>query len=722
MAGYDDFSTPANSGAADDPYAEFSTPVKQRPPDTRYELAGAKTPTGQKLERINNDYLAPVARGIEDFGNFAGDPFGVRDEIAGAGAFARGLVTSGGDFGKAGEEYTKRVGEMRGQRDAAHEKYGHLTTAAEILGGFGTAKAAKGFKMAADFLPRVLQSAKIGAGYGAAAGAGRSEGGVGERIEGAAYGAGTGAIAGPVITEVVAPAIGGIVRGARAGGRGLGNAARYLRGRTANRDARLNQALESQNTPPSVALQRLDEAEQAAKFGKTQVDTGHSLADLGPVTQDLADTAALVSPEARRISGEFLNERARGQYGRVNDYLRRSMKVTRGDFAKTQAKLVDEQQRLSKTAYDAFRAADVRIPVGDVLYSAQIEDLAAAPALKKTLQQAREQFIDATATRDVNGQKVKQAYTELTPARFDAGKRALDDMIETAMKAGRNNEARLLTRLKKELVDVADKATTVPVVDKAGKPVLDANGNPQTRSLYGEARDVYGSRAEMLDALDEGRKFMSGDAEYTGAQYRQLSTAEKRAFRIGVAREVRKALGKKGLSSDMIGYFDRPNTREVLEEIMTPGQAKKFYNLIELEQAMASTNRAVRGNSATARRQQNILDFSLGTRLARSIKDHGLRQAIADEVFDGITKFFAMRNEDAVLLTQALFDTNQANQRATLTRLAQTYGKRTKLITARAEKIARMRIVQMRRTLAGITGEYAGQIEATRAAPYQARP
>lgn len=696
MAGYDDFSVPADTAAADDPYAEFSTPVKQRPPDTRYESFGR---------------FAPIARGIEDFGNFAGDPFGVRDEIAGAGAFARGLVTSGGDFGKAGEEYTKRVEEVRGQRDAAHEKYGHATTVAEVLGGFGTAKAAQGFRMAARLLPRVAQSAKVGAGYGAAAGAGRSEGGIAERVEGAAYGAGTGAVAGPVFTEVIAPGVGAAMRATRATGRGLGQAANYLRGRSANQDARLNRALEAQNTPPSAALQMLDEAQAAAKIGRKQVDTGFTLADTGPVARDLADTAALVSPEARRISGEFLNERARGQYGRVNEYLRRSMQVSRADFAKTQSRLVDEQRKLSKTAYDAFRAADVRIPVGDVLYNAQIEDLAAAPALKRTLQQARAQFISAKSTRMVGGQKVTQAYTELTPARFDAGKRALDDMIGAAVKDGRDNEARLLVKLKNDLVAEADKATTIT--------------DPQTgqsRSLYAEARDVYGSRAEMLDALESGRSFMKGDAEFTGAQYKAMSTAEKRMFRIGVAREVRKALGAKGLSSDMIGYFDRPNTREVLGEIMTKGQAQKFYQLIDLEQAMAATNKAVRGNSRTAERQQNILDFSLGTRLGRAIKDQGLRQALANEVYDSITKFFAMREDDAIALTRSLFDTDAANQRATLARLAKTYGTtRTRAVANRAEKIARLRIAQARRTLAGIMGEYAGQAEATSAGPRPAQ-
>jgi hypothetical protein len=652
-----------------------------------------------------------------------GATFNLGDEIAaGAGAVGNKVMRAVG-VDVPERSYSQILDDVRKPEKAFEARHPYQAVAGEMAGGLTTLAAgpAKVIMSAPNFLARLGQSAKIGAGYGAGGGFGRGEG-VGDRLASTIEGGLTGAVLGPVATEIAAPAIGAAVRGARATGNAFGSAAQFVRGKRANADARLNRALEKQNMTPQEAQIALDEAQAAAKFGKTQLNPQFTIADTGPVTRDLADTASLVSGEARATSGGFLSDRARGQYGRANDYLRRGMQVTNGDFAKTQGKLVEEQQRLSKTAYDAFRKADVRIPVGDVLYNAQIEDLAAAPALKKALAEAREQFVAARTTRDVDGAKVSQAYTELTPARFDAGKRALDDMIDAAQRTGRNNEMRLLTTLKRQLVDVADNATMAPALDKTGKPVLDANGSPVMESLYAKARDVFGSRAQLLDSLENGRSFMRGDSEVTGAQYKAMPTGEKRMFRIGVAREVRKALGGKGLNSDMIGYFDKPNTRDVLEEIMTPGQAKKFYNLIDLEQALAATNTAVRGNSKTALRQQNILDFSLGVRLGRAIKDQGLRTALSNEIFDQITKVFAMREGDALAVTKMLFETDPAAQRVILNRLAQTYGKKpASAIVARAQRIARTRMLSAKRALSGAIGEQGAEVNMFGLAPERQR-
>lgn len=673
---------PTSADAVGDPFSQFPDAPDNRPSmksaDTRHSWMGP---------------VAPYARAFEDFTDYAIDPFGMRDEIVGAGEAVKDLVTSGGDFGKAGEGYTRGTDRIRKERKANRERFG---SAAPLIGDLGTAGLSSTFRMAPTLAGRIKQSVKAGAGFGAVAGFGQGEGGVGERLQSTATGAALGGALGPLVTEVGAPLIGGIARATIRGKQGLGKAVSYVRGQQRNADERYLQALDAQNMTPRQALRRINEVQDTARFGKTQLDPRYTPADLGPVTQNLADTASLVSKESRNIATPFLQERARGQFGRIIDYLKRSLKVTNGDFARTQGKLIGEQRQLSKKAYDQAYADPKEYDVGQVLFDADLSASATAGPLKRALDRARNLFIDKT--------RGPGYQASLDTKRFDSGKRALDDMIEESLRKGRNNEARLLIDMKNKLLSVIDDPNT---------------GN----AAYKAARDIYGSRAEMLDALSAGRDFMKGDVEFTSAAYKALSTAEKRMFRIGVAREMRKTLGRKQLGHDMVGAFDKPNVREVLGEIMTPKQAQKFYQLIELEQALAATNQAVRGNSRTAERQQNILDFSLGVRLGRAIKDQGLYQALTNEVFDQVTKAFAMREADAVRLTRMLFETNPNAQRAELQRLIQTYGpSRSRVIVDRAQRIARRQVANARRALAGITGEMAGGFEVQQSQPPQTRP
>jgi hypothetical protein len=668
-------------GAGGDPWAQFPDAA----PDPQKE---AEDQVRREMAMKPEEYEAHVREKVRKGGTYrpqptrwnlttdqVTDPIGVSDEITGAGAFVRGLVRSGGSLDEAGKAYTEAAERIRAERRVAREDN---TAAPEIIGGLATAGPGKVFQMAPNFLARVGQSAKAGAQFGAAAGFAQGEGGVTNRLLEAGRQAAVGAALGPAITEVAAPAIGAVARATKAGGSAFRNAVQALRGQQANVDARYARALAQQNMTPRQALRQIDDAAASSRFGKTQLDSQFAPADLGPVTRDLADTSALVSSEARGISGDFLAERARGQYGRVNDYLRRSLQVSRDNFAKKQAGLVDEQKTLSNQAYKQAYADKTEYDVGQVLFNRQFDDDAAAGPLRSALQKARSLFVDPF--------RGPGYQARLTTERFDAGKRALDDMIGSAKRDGRGNEVRLLTGLKNDLLAVVDNPQS---------------GNP----AYKAARDVYSSRAELLDALEAGRTFMRGDSEVTGSAYKALSTGEKRMFRLGIAQQVRRDLGSKRMGTDMVSYFDKPNVRDVLGEIMSPAQARKFYQTVELEQAMAATNNAVRGNSKTAQRQQNVLDFSLGVRLGRAIKDQGLYNALTNEVFNGITKAFAMREGDAVALTKMLFETDRAAQQATLQRLQQTYGRRIGPIVNRAQRIAQQRVANARRMLAGIAGE-----------------
>lgn len=105
----------------------------------------------------------------------------------------------------------------------------------------------------------------------------------------------------------------------------------------------------------------------------------------------------------------------------------------------------------------------------------------------------------------------------------------------------------------------------------------------------------------MKDALQKGRTFAKGDSEVTSAYYKGLTTAEKKMFRIGMARQLRKELGRKEVN--YIGMFRRPNTMEVLSDIMSPAEFRRFMSLIDVERNFAQSNQIIRGGSPTADKQ-----------------------------------------------------------------------------------------------------------------------
>lgn len=129
------------------------------------------------------------------------DPFGIQDEMVGAGQFARKLVTSGGDFSEAGKAYTDAAERIRAERRVAR---GENTVIPEIIGGFGTSGVAKAAgAIAPTFGQTLKQAAKAGAATGGVAGYAQGEGGVADRAINAGKGAAIGAVAGPAIATAI---------------------------------------------------------------------------------------------------------------------------------------------------------------------------------------------------------------------------------------------------------------------------------------------------------------------------------------------------------------------------------------------------------------------------------------------------------------------------------------------------------------------------------------
>ena len=227
--------------------------------------APAMTPQEQALRRGERPaYLGPDNE-FYRLSHLAEDQLGIRDEMIGAGQYARNLVSSGGDWDAAKKAYNDALEYARADKRIAREKEGGLGTAAEITGGLGMLGAGKSIvrgaqpilsplgksataapiaarpfagsgalepaikDAAGNLMPasqatnaqvqaanaaapgigrRVLTNAGAGAAFGAEKGFAEGEGGFENRLENAKNEAEVGAIAGPIVGEVIPGALG----------------------------------------------------------------------------------------------------------------------------------------------------------------------------------------------------------------------------------------------------------------------------------------------------------------------------------------------------------------------------------------------------------------------------------------------------------------------------------------------------------------------------------
>jgi len=250
--------------------------------------------------------------------------------------------------------------------------------------------------------------------------------------------------------------------------------------------------------------------------------------------------------------------------------------------------------------------------------------------------------------------------------RFDAAKRQLDDMIEKAQRAGENNLARELVMFKNALLER---------VHEGGK-------NP----LYQQARDAWGSAAENREAIELGRAALRENSEVSVEQYRELSSGQQQLFRIGFLESLRNALGTKRPGQDVTHLFQQRRVRELMAEIIPrsrdrgavfANRPERFGNLIEREARMVQTRNAVLGNSMTAQRQMDDIQFAgdtLASMWNRFRSSPSLFNMGIEAIGLGIQRIFGYNQRVALELARSLLETNPERRNQILRRLARRGG------------------------------------------------
>lgn len=169
---------------------------------------------------------------------------------------------------------------------------------------------------------------------------------------------------------------------------------------------------------------------------------------------------------------------------------------------------------------------------------------------------------------------------------LDYVKRALDDQISVAQRAGASTDASIKTGLKNDLLKALDAA--------------DSTASPMQPGLYARARSAFAGPAQSLDAIDAGKRFLDLPPEEIQTAVAKLPAANRNLYRIGAARALQDRINNAADSRDAVArVFGNFTIRKQIDATFGTGSATRFAEAMTPENAMTATNRLVLGGSNT---------------------------------------------------------------------------------------------------------------------------
>jgi hypothetical protein len=514
-------------------------------------------------------------------------------------------------------------------------------------------------------LSNMGRAAATGAGYGGATGFIGGEGGFINRAENAAEQAALGGAFGAASVPVAK----GLSAAWNAGVSPLINRAAV--------------AMNSDKYAPTIAMDMIQKriAADAAAGGPSAQQIADTIAanptkpmsilDAGGTNvQGYGGKLARSPGASAQIIQDALNSRDVGAGQRILDDV--GGMISNGqDLFTTQQQLTAARAAKAAPLYDAAFAAN------PVVTSPDIEAVLSTPAGKSALNQAATKMqndMAAMGRADLNLSSQAAAAARrgqmepieggvaagLNMRSLDYVKRALDDQIGTAQRAGENDNVRVLSGLKNRLVTALDRADATA---QSGQP-----------GLYAQARSAFSSASASKDAADLGSQIFNTSPAETRQNISSLAPGDKDFFLLGAADAIRnriastssggnealKLVGNDLLQQKLAPLFERPQ------------DFQDFLSRIQAESQMFKTRQTVLGNSATAARQafdnEDHGSGVMGPVMGAVASGHpGTGVAIAaSKMLSPMLSWFssdnpAVRAEAARILTQQGPAANQAN-------------------------------------------------------------
>ncbi len=543
---------------------------------------------------------------------FHGGTAGFGDEITGAAltpVFAAANAIKGEPFDLKRDYETGRATYNR-QLESYREREPVAATAAEIGGGITTAAYAPGLKAmaaapTASLAARTAGNVKQGAAIGAAYGAGEGEGIV-DRVQGGITGGLVGGLTGAAATPVVD---------------GVSVVLRNLANMTVNRAGQTAQTTVAARKAAEALLRDGLTPEQAtAKIA--QMGPEAALMDAGVNTRRLAGSISRLPGQGSQTLDDFARVRQEGARGA--DAVLRGGQLNRigqalDDVTPTRARasMNDLTAQRAKAAGPLYDEAFSKNTVFDDRMGQFLDDPISKGGLKRGLEIQR---LEALA----NGQKFDPMEAAVVGFN-EAGDPIIGGVPNLRTLDAVNRGLGAIIREEKNPITGAltDRGRAVDMVRRSFVGHID-----ELRPEYAAARKAYSGPSQLMDALEEGKKFMSrarhDSPDDLRAAISKLSPDELDQFRVGAVQEIRNKLENLTSRADATKRLkDIPALEErVRLAFGDDATFQRYIGMLDNEAEMFKSYAEITSGAPTAQRMAADLDTNMDPgALAESVVD-----------------------------------------------------------------------------------------------------
>lgn len=536
-----------------------------------------------------------------------GPTLGFYDEMVGAtGAAVEAVrsVTPWPTGRSVGEAYRHHRDGARASADAYVKENPVLGHVERAVASIPAALVAPAGQMAKTGGSMLTQAAKVGAGYGAVAGAGDSRA---TDAQGMASDIVTGAAGGAVLGPVIAGGIGAAGAAAKGIAGQVAKAAEGTRfadvvakvgitpqaGQAAQHTAarKVAQAIERDAGGRGALTNPLDVI--AARRGKLGPEA--TIADAGGQnTRQLLDTVATLPGKTKDAAERLIHVRQAGRAGRLIDAAESGLGTNGARLPQTLEALDAARKQAAGPLYDRVR--QTTLPVDPVLDSILERSANAFGVAKRLAEVNGQKFTLDEAAPGLNTLMNTRQQKAVPLSQLDTLKRSLYDIEQSHInpETGRLSElGNAYKDLRRELVAKIDSMTT----DQGGA------------SFYKAARDAYAGPTELRAAANLGSQAMAKDAWRIGQMTDGMSASELEAFKIGAFESLRKKLGTEGGQTQILKMWKEPATSEKLRELFGDQKSFRQFAADVAREARLKRLESVGRGSQTASRAASLGDL-----------------------------------------------------------------------------------------------------------------